>query len=129
VRPSRLARARFKLLDALDRLAGGSVGLVVYREEAFAVTPLTDDANVLREQVRVLRTSLAPGRRVLPARGIEEAQQLLERVGVAGSRIVLVCDGEDDEPAATADAVRAAAAAGVRVSVLSLVGDSGPLES
>ena len=129
VRPSRLARARFKLLDALDRLAGGSVALVVYREEAFAVTPLTDDANVLREQVRLLRTSLAPGRKVLPARGIEVAQHLLERVGVAGSRIVLVSDGGDDDPSASADAVRAAAAGGVRVSVLSLVGDSGPLEA
>src|SRR5262249_16377959 len=82
-------------LAALDRRAGGSVALVVYREEAFAVTPLTDDANVLREQVRLLRTSLVPGRRTLPARGIEEAQRILDRVGAAGARIVLVSDGED----------------------------------
>ena len=124
VRPSRLARARHKLLDAVDRSAGGSVALVVYRDEAFAVTPITDDAQVLREVIPLLETRLMPGRRVRPARGIDEALRLLEPVGMDGARIVLVSDGADDDPQATETAVRSAAEAGAHVSVLAVAGDS-----
>jgi Ca-activated chloride channel family protein len=124
VRPSRLARARHKLLDATGRSASGSVALVVYRDEAFAVTPITDDPHVLREAIPLLETKLMPGRRVYPSRGIEEALRLLEPVGVRGARIVLVSDGADDDPQATETAVRAAAEAGARVSVLAMAGDS-----
>ncbi len=127
VRPSRLARARYKLLDALSRTAG-SVALVVYREEGFAVTPLTDDAHVLREVVPLLETSLMPGRTVLPARGLEEARRLLEPVGLRGARIVLLTDGGDDDRGATGAALKAATKDGAHVSVLAVGGDTAPLE-
>jgi Ca-activated chloride channel family protein len=127
VRPSRIARARHKLLDAVDRAKGGSVALVVYREEAFAVTPLTDDANVLREVIPLLDTKLMPGRTVRTARGIDEALRLLEPVGARGARIVLVTDGADDDEEATAAAVRDATDAGARVSVLAVAGLSDSL--
>ena len=129
VRPSRIARARHKLLDALGRSTSGSVALVVYREEAFAVTPLTDDAGVLREAIPQLETGLMPGRAVLPARGIEEARRLLEPVGLRGARIVLVTDGSDDDPSASQAAARAAAKDGATVSVLAVAGDAEPLEA
>ncbi len=129
VRPSRIARARHKLLDAVDRAAGGSVALVVYREEAFAVTPLTDDANVLREAIPLLDTKLMPGRSVHPARGVEEALRLLEPVGARGARIVVVSDGADDDPEATEAVVREAADAGARVSVLAVAGVSDSLDA
>jgi Ca-activated chloride channel family protein len=124
VRPSRLARARHKLLDALDRTAGGSVALVAVREEAFAVTPLTDDVHVLREAIPLLETRLMPGRGVFPARGFEEARRLLEPVGLHGARIVLVSDGSDDDPAASEAAARALADDGAQVSVLALAGEN-----
>jgi Ca-activated chloride channel family protein len=123
VAPSRLARARHKLGDAIDRLEGGSVGLVVFREEAYGAVPLTDDADVVREMLPRLRTDLAPGREVLPSRGLAEAGRLLDAVGAAGARIVLVSDGSDASPQATLDAARALSRAGATVSVLSLAPD------
>lgn len=128
VAPSRIARARHKLKDALDRLGAGSAALVVYREEAFAATPLTNDLQVLRELVPLLETNLTPGGRVLPARGIEEAARLLEPVGLTGADILLVTDGTDTDPKATLAAAAAAAHRGARVSVLGLAGTSRSLE-
>jgi len=124
VAPSRMARARHKLQDAVEQLGAGSAALVVYREEAFAATPLTDDMRVLRELTPLLETNLAPGRQVLPARGIDEATRLLEPVGLIGAHIVLVTDGTDDAPEATREAASAAARRGARVSVLGIAGDS-----
>jgi Ca-activated chloride channel family protein len=129
VAPSRMARARYKLKDLVDRVGAGSAALVVYREEAFEASPLTDDLNVLRELTPLLETNLAPGRRVLPARGIEEAVRLLEPTGVTGAQIVLVTDGSDDDPAATRAAAAAAARGGARVSVLGIAGASAALEA
>ena len=127
VRPSRLARARHKLLDAIDRSGSGSVALVVVRDEAFAVTPITDDPHVLREAIPLLETKLMPGRGVYPSRGIDEALRLLEPVGVRGARIVLLSDGTDADPAATEAAVRDAAGQGAHVSVLSITGENASL--
>ncbi len=129
IAPSRMARARHKLQDALDRTRGGSAALVVYREEAFAATPLTDDLQVLRELVPVLETNLTPGGRVLPGRGIEEAARLLEPVGLPDANILLVTDGTDDDPEATRAAASTAARRGARVSVLALAqASTGELE-
>ena len=45
--PSRLVRARLKILDILERRSGGQTALVVYSSNAFAVTPLTNDADTV----------------------------------------------------------------------------------
>lgn len=129
VAPSRLARARHKLQDALDQMNGGSVALVVYREEAFPATPLTDDTRVLRESIPLLETNLTPGRAVLPARGIEVAAELLKPVGLSGAQILLVTDGADDDPAATRAAAGKVARAGARLSVLGIAGEDATLAS
>ncbi len=44
VEPSRLVRARYKLLDLLAQTHEGQIGLVVYAGESFVVAPLTHDA-------------------------------------------------------------------------------------
>ncbi len=126
VAPSRLARARHKLGDAIDRLEGGAVGLVVFREEAYGAVPLTDDAEVVREMLPTLRTDLAPGREVHPSRGLAEAGKLLDAVDMAGTRIVLVADGSDASPEATLDAARGLARSGATVSVLSVAPGDAP---
>ena len=65
--PSRLDRARYELQDLLAR-AEGAVGLVIFAEEAYGVTPLTDDARVIAEVVPTLDPRLMPGRAAPPRR-------------------------------------------------------------
>jgi len=129
VAPSRMARARHKLTDALGQLSGGSAALVVYREEAFAAVPLTDDLRVLEELIPLLETNLAPGRRVFPARGIEAALGVLKPIGVAGAQILLLTDGSDDNAVATLAAARQVAQEGGRLSVLGIAGSRAELEA
>ncbi len=51
VEPSRLARARLKLLDLLERRASGQTALVVFTTHAFTVTPLTTDIRTISSLV------------------------------------------------------------------------------
>ena len=47
VAPSRLIRARLKILDILERRKSGQTALVVYSANAFTVTPLTTDTDTI----------------------------------------------------------------------------------
>ena len=118
--PSRLARARYKLQDVLERNAGGQVGLVIYSDEPFVASPLTDDGRVIAEMIPTLTSDIMPGRGSRPDRAIEQAAALLEQAGVPGGRIVLFADSAGDHPEATHAAAARAAADGRTVSVLAV---------
>ena len=124
--PTRLERARYELQDLLEQ-SEGTVGLVIFAEEAYGVTPLTDDPKVIGEIVPTLNTSLMPGRGTRTDRGIAEAQQLLENAGARSGRIILLIDGAGDFPERTRIAAKEAAHAGFPVSVLALGSDADAL--
>ena len=45
--PSRLTRAKLKILDILEQRSSGQTALVVYSSNAFTVTPLTTDVDTV----------------------------------------------------------------------------------
>jgi Ca-activated chloride channel family protein len=57
-----MLRARLKILDILDRRAGGQTALVVYSSNAFTVTPLTSDTDTIAALVNSLSTDIMPSR-------------------------------------------------------------------
>ncbi len=125
VAPSRIERARFALRDALAALQGAEVGLVIYAEEPYAVTPLTDDAAVVEAILPVLEPSIMPGRGARLDRAIDEARSLLEGAGASRGRIVVVSDGPGQAPDAAQRAAENAARAGFDVAVLGI----GPVDA
>ena len=128
VAPSRLVRARYELLDVLERVEG-AVGLVIFAEEPYPVTPLTDDADVIASQVPLLEPSLMPGRGARVDRGIDAARELLVQAGAGQGRLVLLGDGLGDAPDAALEAAERAADSGFPVSVLGIGGDADGLEA
>jgi Ca-activated chloride channel family protein len=114
--PSRLARARLKILDMLERRRSGQMALVVYSANAFTVTPLTTDAATVTALVNSLGTDIMPSRGSYPEAAIEKGRDLLEQGGVSVGEVLLITDG-----GASAAAVAAAEAlreAGYTLSVL-----------
>jgi Ca-activated chloride channel family protein len=95
VTPSRLVRARYKLIDILTQRNEGVVGLVVYGGNAYTVSPLTDDANTIITTVPVLAPSLLPvyGSNVEDA--VTSAIDLIVSGGYSDADILLITDGVD----------------------------------
>jgi Ca-activated chloride channel family protein len=91
--PSRLTRARLKILDILDRRSGGQTALVVYSSNAFTVTPLTDDVDTIASLVNSLSTDIMPSRGSYPLAAINKGRQLLEQAGVVIGEVLLITDG------------------------------------
>ena len=99
VAPSRLVRARLKILDILERRGSGQTALVVYSANAFTVTPLTTDNDTIAALVNSLSTDIMPSRGSYPIAAINKGKQLLEQAGAGAGEILLITDGSSS-PAA-----------------------------
>ena len=97
IKPNRLARAKFKITDILASRKDGQTALVVFAGRAFAVTPLTTDAETIVNQLPALSTEIMPsvGSNVVDA--IEKSLKLLEQSGVRRGDVLLMSDDIDEQ--------------------------------
>lgn len=114
--PSRLTRARFKVVDILRRSRDRPVGLAVFAAAGFIITPLTEDANTIISLLPSVNADIMPVQGSRPDRGLEAAERMLERGGARRGEVILITDGVNG-PRAESRAARLLAA-GFRVSVL-----------
>ena len=91
--PSRIRRARQKVMDVLDLRSEGVTGMVVFAGDAHVVTPLTDDTRTIEN----LLSALAPDIMPLPGSNATEAlglaASLLETSGLTNGSVLLITDG------------------------------------
>ena len=93
VRPSRLERAKFFISDILDASEQGQFGLVAYSDEPFNITPITDDAKLIKSILPQVSTDIMPGSGDRLDRAIEFAKNRLKQSGFSdGNIIVLASD-------------------------------------
>jgi Ca-activated chloride channel homolog len=95
VSPTRLARARQKVLDLASTRKGARTGLVVFASTAHLVIPPTDDPAMLELYVPALSPSLMPRDGRNASAGLDMAERLLANDPVAGT-IVIMSDGFDE---------------------------------
>ncbi len=93
VQPSRIRRARQKILDLLELRVEGVTGLVVFAGDAHVVTPLTDDARTIANLMPALSPNIMPLPGANATSGIEAAANLLITAGAQGGQILLMTDG------------------------------------
>lgn len=95
IKPSRLVRTRFKIMDFLNARTEGLTALIAYAGEAHIVSPLTDDINTISNLLPALSPSMMP----LPGSNVEMAvgmaTQLFTDAGLNRGEILLVTDGVD----------------------------------
>ncbi len=89
-KPSRLQRAIYKIDDLLLSRKEGQTALVVFSEDPYIVTPLTDDVETIKTMLPVLQTNLMPAPGQKPAKAIVQACELLNRSGVSHGSILLI---------------------------------------
>ncbi|MEO6688736.1 MAG: tetratricopeptide repeat protein [Dokdonella sp.] len=114
-KPSRLARARFKLDDILTRSRDYQTALIGYAGDAFVAAPLTDDVGTVRNLIDALDPGTMPVAGNATERAIAAGVDLIEQAGLHRGEIVLLADGASNGAAAAA---RKAQARGISVSVL-----------
>ncbi|WP_177166580.1 VWA domain-containing protein [Nitrosomonas sp. Nm51] len=117
--PSRLERARFKIMDILDRSREGRTGMVVFAGEPHIVTPLTEDTGTIQNLVTALHTDIMPVSGDYAAPALRMAMELLDLKGIRTGELLLITDGFED-PAAALTQAREIRAHGHTLSVLGI---------
>ena len=97
IKPSRVARARYKIADILRQRKDGLTALLVYSGDAFTVTPLTADVATIENQLNALETSIMPSSGNNTAAAIKLAVQLLQQGAQQQGDIFLITDGVGEQ--------------------------------
>ena len=117
IKPSRLERARLKLLDLIKARKGGQTALIVYAATAFTVTPLTDDDNTIANLVPSLEPELMPAQGSNISSALELATELLQQSGITHGDVLVITDGMPKSASGTIDALTAS---GHRLSIMGI---------
>jgi len=99
LKPSRLARARFKIEDILSREEEGQTGLVLFAGEAFTASPLTRDTETIRSILKVLTPQIMPAQGSRADLGLAKAHELLKQAGIINGQVLLIADGVSQKSA------------------------------
>jgi len=92
IKPNRISRARYKILDLLKNYPEGRTGLVVFASEAYTVSPLTYDNNTIASMVPELSPDIMPVTGSNIAAGLKKAVSLFKNVDVSKGTIILMTD-------------------------------------
>jgi Ca-activated chloride channel family protein len=102
LRPSRMARARFRIADLLAQSEEGQTGLVAYAGDAYVVSPLTNDTNTIASLLPSLGPDVMPVSGSRGDKALNLAAALLQRAGFERGEILLVTDASDSRTEAKA---------------------------
>ncbi len=120
VAPSRLTRARQEVQDLVQLNRELRIGMIAFASVPLVISPITEDSHSLLNALPAISTDLAnlKGSRLNAA--LERAAQLLgEASNTAGRSILLISDGDFDEPGLS-DTIRQLADKGIRLLTLGI---------
>lgn len=123
--PSRLARAKFEISDLLQDLTAAQTGLIVYTDEPYLISPMTDDRRLIENLLPVLEYDIMPSNGDRPDRAIELASAKMKAAGYARGNIILFASDVGQRLDQALEAAARAKAEGYAVSVVAVTkGDS-----
>ncbi len=118
VTPNRLTRSKYAISDLLKQLGSAQSGLIVYTEEPFLISPLTEDSGVIDNLLGAVVPDIMPENGDRLNRAIDYAVARLRESGYQkGNIVVLAADVGQDFNLAMISAA-AAEAKGYRVSTI-----------
>jgi Ca-activated chloride channel homolog len=96
VRPNRLQRAKFAILDFVGQLEGDRVGILPFAGSAFLMCPMTIDYSAFEDSLGAIDTTIIPRGGTDLATAISEAESVLSN-DANHKILVLLTDGENLE--------------------------------
>ncbi len=121
--PSRLQRAKYKVLDLLHDIKEGQTGMLVFSSSAFVVSPLTSDTNTIASMVPILDSNIVPVQGSDIGQALRKSATLLSQAGFTQGQIILVTDSTPSD-SALAEASKLAAQ-GYKTSILAVGTEQG----
>ena len=120
ISPSRLSRAKFKIVDLLNSLKETQSGLMVYSSEPFVISPFSDDGQIIINLLAAVNFDIMPtnGDRIDRAIALS-VEKFVAAEYIKGDILLIAADAGQGFDTALQNA-KQAAAKGYKVNVLSI---------
>lgn len=93
--PNRLEAAKTVALDFINGRSKDRVGLVVFAGDAYSLTPLTTDYNLLREQIKTIKSGMIPNDGTAIGSALAVGVNRMRESTAKSKVIILISDGEN----------------------------------
>jgi Ca-activated chloride channel family protein len=97
VQPSRLELAKAIVMNAVQNIHDGKVGIIVFAGEAESIMPLTSDFSATETYLSSLETSVIGRQGTDFLKAIKVAAKKFKNIPKGNRKIILISDGEDNE--------------------------------
>jgi Ca-activated chloride channel family protein len=101
IKPSRMTRARYKLIDFLTANPHLSTGLVVYSGSAHVLSPISDDNSTIISLLPSINPVIMPSFGSDAVQAINKAVELLKQSRIKNGRIIWILDDIDEQQIST----------------------------
>ncbi|MHB1948292.1 MAG: vWA domain-containing protein [Gammaproteobacteria bacterium] len=119
LKPNRLARAKYKIRDLINTMQNTQMGLVVFTQEAFTASPLSQDASTLNALLDELSPDMMPVPGSDSGQGLTEGFKILQQAAANHGDLLLITASN---PTATSlSAAKTIAQSGAHLSVLAML--------
>lgn len=122
LKPDRLTRAKYKIRDLINAAQNTQMGLVVFTEEAFIASPLSQDANTLNALLEELNPEMMPVAGSDSGQGLSEGYKLLKQAAADHGNLLLIT--ASNPTANSWSAAKAIAQGGGHLNVLAMLDDN-----
>jgi|TARA_B110000971_G_C20026864_1_gene509327 Ca-activated chloride channel family protein len=96
LKPSRMVKAKQKVIDILRLRNEGLTGLIAFAGDAHSVVPLTDDNATIENLLVALNPTMMPVFGSKPDHAMKLAAELFSNAGMQEGRVLIISDGIDD---------------------------------
>ena len=124
LQPNRLNRAKFKITDLLNSLATAQSGLIVYSQEPFLITPISDDTDLIKNLLPAVNFDIMPLNGDRLDRAIELAVEKLKNGGYREGNIIIFSADVGERFDKALETAKNAATQNYKVSVLETSSES-----
>ncbi len=90
ITPNRLERAKFKIIDLLSEMKDAQVGLIVYTNEPFLISPISNDKKIILNLLPALNFDIMPKNGDRLDRAINLAVEKLKNAGYNRGNILIL---------------------------------------
>ena len=118
ITPNRLSRAKFEISDLLSQLRNVQTGLIVYSDEPYLISPITDDARLIGNLLPAVDFEIMPSNGDRLDRALALAVEKFRNAGYPDGNIVIFSSDVGQRFDLALEEAEKAAAAGYRVSVV-----------
>lgn len=124
VQPSRLELAKAIVINSIQNMHDGKVGIVVFAGDAESIMPLTTDFSAAETYLSTVETSVIGRQGTDFLKAIKAAAQKFKNIPKGARKVILISDGEDNEGNDKA-ALSEAQKEGITINSVGIGGDEG----